>query len=107
MTPEEKAAIDFARKDAEIKMAALPKRVAEELEASIADGRIQTVIQPLTEIHADILLGVVHSIKGTPPPATADVIGVYRKSLFAARGHKVAVRSDQLLMVLDAAKLEK
>lgn len=103
MKPEDKRELARAYKDAADKISKLSERIlAEEVRAE-EEGQEPSEVQAITEVRADLVTAAMELITGDVPPDTADIIGVYRKSMARAKGLKVNVLSHQLIAVLDAA----
>lgn len=103
LKPEVKAALLAARKRAQASVARLPAAVAKEAEDSELAGYEPIAVQALTEVHADHITAAMAEIKDAADPVLAEVLGVFSVSMKRSAGRKVSIRSDELLLVLDAA----
>ncbi len=101
----QKASLAITRARAKASLVDLVDRQQAEDVMAANEGLSPATIQPLTEVEADL---VVSAIEAIPPGAklTADTkyaISIQRVSCAKCAGRMVALRSDQLAAICDAA----
>lgn len=94
------------RKKAEASVARVPEAEAHEEARAALELREPNPVQPLTEVMADSLAAAIASIKGEVSSEAGELIAIHRRSTARSAGRKVAMRSDHLLVLLEAAGIK-
>lgn len=97
--------LERAYKDASTKVAALPDRLRDEYQQADAEGRKPIPIQPLTPIRADLVIAILGNIQGDPPKDLEHVITAQKRSCALHGKNEVALSSEQLKALMDAANV--
>ena len=103
LTDLEKLELGRVYKDAKVKTDSLPARLKDEYQQAEVENRQPYAVEPLTSIKASLLMKAIGEITTEPPKDCAEWIGVQRKACSKLGDAMVALRSEQLKAILDAA----
>lgn len=101
----QRATLALTRAKAKASLVDVPDRQEAENVFAAQEGLAPALVQPLTEVEADLVVAAIDAIPANAE-LTADlkyVISVQTRSCRQCAGLMVALRSDQLAAILDAA----
>src|SRR5262245_34752776 len=109
LTESQKASLSIIRAKARGSLVDVPDRQQAENVFAETEGLAPALVQPLTEVPAALVVATIAAIPSDRDlsPELKEIIRVQRKACGGLLGYAVALRSDQLADIIDAALGEK